>query len=147
MEARPSETAFETDIEPETRTETEPESEAPEPWRRLDDAHRLLRETGRALDRIAAEEGWPVPFSPVRYLVLAHLADVPPLGLIPRRIARLLTLPPSSLAHHLDVLEAAELIERTPLDLGDQRRAAVRLTPSGRYAVRRMASGALPLRA
>lgn len=147
MEARPSETEteLETDIEPETRTGTEPETRAS--WRRLDDAHRLLRETARALDRIAAEEGWPVPFSPVRFLVLAHLADVPPLGLIPRRIARLLTLPPSSLAHHLDVLEAAELIERTPLGLGDQRRVAVRLTPSGRYAVRRMASGALPLRA
>lgn len=142
MEARPSE--LETDIEPETRTGTEPETRTS--WRRLD-PHRLLRETGRALDRIAAEEGWPVPFSPVRFLVLAHLTDVPPLGLIPRRIARLLTLPPSSLAHHLDVLEAAELIERTPLDFGDQRRVAVRLTPSGRYAVRRMASGALPLRA
>lgn len=128
MEARPSET--------ETGTRAS--------WRRIDDAHRLLRETGWALDRIAAEEGWPVPFSPVRYLVLAHLADVTVFGLIPRRIARLLAIRPSTLSHHLDVLEAAELVERRPLDLHDQRRVAVRLTGSGRYAVRRMASGTLP---
>ncbi len=78
----------------------------------LDEAHRLLRLAADRLDRTAAVEGWPVPFSPVRYLVLHHLSRATAFGLTPVRIGRILSRKPSSLAHHIDVLEEAGLVGR-----------------------------------
>ena len=123
------------------------------PWEELAQAHRLLRRVARALDRIAVEAGgagdvgeerWPVPFSPVRCVVLAHLASASAFGLTPTRLARLLEMRASSLAHHLDVLEEAGLIERRPRGLHDQRRVAVRLTAGGADALDRLEAALSP---
>lgn len=106
----------------------------------LDRAHRLLRRAARCLDRTAAEEGWAVPFSPVRFLVLGHLRGASAFGFRPRRLARLLEMKPSSLAHHLDVLEDVELIVRRRQGAYDGRRVAVRLTERGLFAFWRLRS-------
>lgn len=111
-----------------------------EAWRELDAAHRLLRGAARTMDGVAEVEGWPVPFSPVRFLVLARLRAGTPFGVRPRRLARLLALRPSSLAHHLDVLERAELVTRSRPGRYDGRRVEVRLTERGRYAFWRLDS-------
>lgn len=104
----------------------------------LNRAHRLLRITARRIDLVAGEEGWPTPFSPVRLLVLHHLREATAFGLSPRRLSRILALEPSSVAHHLDVLEAAQLVDRTRRGLYDRRKIFVRLTAEGRYALRRI---------
>lgn len=64
-----------------------------------------------------------------------------PYGLSPRRLARALELSPSTLAHHLEVLEGADLVRRVPWTIYDRRKVAVRLTDSGRYAVGRFTGG------
>lgn len=110
------------------------------PWRELARAHRLLRRAGAALDRAAEEEGWPALRFPLRCLLLAHLGEATAFGLTPIRLARLVRLQPSSLAHHLDVLQRAELITRHPQWIHDRRKVAVRLTERGRYALRRLGS-------
>jgi len=104
----------------------------------LDNARRLIRSVTWRLDRIAKEEGWPTPFAPARYLILVTLERATTFGLSARRLARALALSPSTLAHHLDVLERAGLVRRAPWPLYDQRKVAVRLTDNGRDAVRRL---------
>jgi DNA-binding MarR family transcriptional regulator len=103
----------------------------------LDRARRLLVSVSWRLDRIATEEGWPTPFAPVRYLILTLLERASAYGLPARRLAGLLDLSPSTVAHHLDVLEQAGFVHREPWTPYDRRRVAVRLTETGRYAVRR----------
>jgi len=103
----------------------------------LDTARRLLGSVSARLDGIALLEGWPTPFGPVRYLILSLLERTTAYGLCPRRLAGLLTLSPSTVAHHLDVLERAGLVHRLPWTVYDRRRVVVRLTATGRYAVRR----------
>lgn len=104
------------------------------PWEGLARAHRLLRRAAAVLARASAHEA-PPPFSPVRCLLLAHLESATAFGLTPGRLARLLEMSPSSLAHHLDVLEGAELIMRSPRGLHDRRKVSVRLTDRGRGAL------------
>ncbi|NIP60542.1 MAG: helix-turn-helix domain-containing protein [Gemmatimonadetes bacterium] len=111
----------------------------------LDRAHRRMRLAAAAIDPVAAQEGWPAPFSPVRLLILRHLRDASPWGAKPSRIARALEMKRSSLAHHLDVLEASGLIVRGPRGFYDGRQVAVRLTDPGTYALWRLGS-ALPSR-
>jgi DNA-binding MarR family transcriptional regulator len=113
-------------------------------WIEVDRANRLLRVVSDALNFVAEPEGWPVPFSPVRFLVLAHLHHATTFGLTPRRLAWLLRMPASSLAHHLDVLEGAEMIDRRPRDLHDRRAVTVRLTPWGRAAYLRLGAQTIP---
>lgn len=122
-----------------------------EPWEpgaarlaELDSAHRRLRLAAAAIDPVAAREGWPSPFSPVRLLVLRHLRSVSALGAKPSRIARALEMKRSSLAHHLDVLEGAGMIERRPRGFYDGRHVAARLTERGTYALWRLGSTLLP---
>jgi len=110
----------------------------------LDDARRLIASVEHRLDRIAHEEGWPTPFGTVRYLMLARLLAATAYGLPSRRLAGLLELSPSTVAHHLDVLEGAGLVHRVPWTVYDRRRVAVRLTATGRYAVRRLTGDAPP---
>jgi len=100
-------------------------------------ARRLLSGVEWRLHRIAREEGWPTPFGLTRYLILVELERATEYGLPARRLAGLLDLRPSTVAHHLDVLERAGFVHRAPWTLYDRRRVAVRLTPTGRYAVRR----------
>jgi DNA-binding MarR family transcriptional regulator len=102
----------------------------------LDSAWRLLRSVAWRLDRIAKQEGWPTPFAPVRYLILVLLERATAYGLSARRLARSLAMNPSTLAHHLDVLERAGLVYRAPWTIYDRRKVAVRLTEAGRHAVR-----------
>lgn len=109
------------------------------PWRALARAHRLLRWARAELDPVAVEEGWPALRSVMRCLVLAHLAEATTFGLRPIRLARLLGTTPSSLAHHLDVLEREGLVARRPRP-HDRKAVGVRLTEDGQYAVRRLGS-------
>jgi len=51
----------------------------------------------------------------------------------------------SSLAHHLDVLEGAGMIERRPRGFYDDRQVAVRLTDPGTYALWRLGSALPPV--
>lgn len=81
--------------------------------------------------------GGRAPFTPIRYLVLAQLREATAFGLSPGRLARLLAVRPSTLALHLDVLEAGEMISRSPRRLADMRKVAVRLTDRGVYALHR----------
>ena len=98
-------------------------------------AWRLLRVAGERFDRVAHQEGWPTPFGPVRYLILAQLEQATTYGLSARRLTHLLSVPRSSLAHHLDALERAGLVQRDPWTIHDRRKVAVRLTDAGRRAV------------
>ena len=100
----------------------------------------VLRGAARRLDHIARAEGWPTPFAPARYLILAELLEATNYGLSARRLARSLSMVPSTLAHHLDVLEKAGLVTRAKWTIRDGRKVAVRLTGEGRYAVRRLGS-------
>lgn len=115
------------------------------PSRAVEEAHLLLRRTRRVLQRVAEEDGWPTPCSPLRYLVLARLRQRRGLHLRPRRLARLLDVPRSTLAHHLNVLEASDLVRRTrgaplPAEIGDGRRVAVELTEEGNVVLWRLSS-------
>lgn len=101
-------------------------------------AWQLLRSAARRLDRIAEQEGWPTPFGPVRYLILSRLRGATAYGLSPRHLARWLAMSPSTLAHHLDVLEGAGLVRRAAWTLYDRRKVAVRLTEAGLYALGRL---------
>lgn len=107
-------------------------------FRELPRAWRTVRGAAERLDRIAGEEGWPRPFQPIRYLVLAQLREATACGLSPGRLARLLAVRPSTLAHHLDVLESAGMISRRPRRLADMRKVAVRLTDRGVSALHRV---------
>ena len=107
----------------------------------VEGAWRTLRGVAGRLDWIARREGWPVPFGPARYLVLLLLERATTYGLSARRLARSLALSPSTLAHHLDLLEGAGLVLRTPWTVHDRRKVAVRLTEDGRYALRRFTAG------
>ena len=80
---------------------------APQPWTVVDRANRLLRDVSKVFDLMTESQGWPTGFTPIRFLVLAHLQHATTFGLTPKRLAWLLRLPPSSLAYHLDTLEAA----------------------------------------
>lgn len=113
-------------------------------WTEVDRANRLLRVVSDTLDFVADPEGWPVPFSTTRFLVLAHLHHATAFGLTPRRLAWLLRMPPSSLAHHLDVLEGIDMIERRPRNLYDGRAVTVRLTPPGSAAYLRLGTQTIP---
>jgi DNA-binding MarR family transcriptional regulator len=104
----------------------------------LERSWHLLRSSGELFDRIAHEEGWPVPFRPVRYLILSKLSSATAYGLSAGRIARALGMRPSSLAHHLDALSRTGLVRRAPWTVHDRRKVAIRLTETGRYAVRRL---------
>jgi DNA-binding MarR family transcriptional regulator len=101
----------------------------------------LLRSVALRLDRIAKLEGWPTPFAPARYLILVQLERATAYGLTVGMLARSLTLRPSTLAHHLDVLERAGLVHRTPSTLHDRRKVVVRLTAAGRHAVQHFNRG------
>jgi DNA-binding MarR family transcriptional regulator len=112
-----------------------------------DELHRawlLLRAAARRFDRIAREESWPTPFAPIRYLILAELDRATDHGLSARRLSRSLSVPPPTLAHHLDVLERGGFCTRVPWGVHDGRKVAVRLTDEGRYAVRRLAAMSSP---
>lgn len=102
----------------------------------LDSARRLLSSVASRLDRIAYQHGWPTPFAPARYLILVQLELATAYGLSPGRLAGLLDLGRSTVAHHLDVLEGAGLVQRVAWTIYDRRKVAVRLTPTGRQAVR-----------
>lgn len=102
----------------------------------IDGAWHLLRSAARRLDRIAKDEDWPTPFAPARYLILVLLDRATAYGLSARRLARSLGVSPSTMAHHLDVLEGADLVRRVPWTIYDRRKVAVRLTETGRYALR-----------
>ena len=104
----------------------------------LERSWHLLRHAAERFDHVAREEGWPVPFAPMRVLLLARLDQATSYGLSARRLARLCCVAPSTLAHHLDALESAGLVSRVPWTIGDRRKVAVRLTPTGCHAVRRM---------
>lgn len=108
-----------------------------EVWGELEDAHRRLVRHGRVLER-AVEEGWSIPGccrSPLRCLVLMVLLRDGPMGVPPSRLAQRLGVPRPTLAHHLDVLEGADLVRRSRRGLGDERRVSVRLTPTGASAL------------
>ena len=100
----------------------------------------MLRVAAERFDVVAKVEGWPTPFSPVRYLLLAHLVESTGYGLSVRRLTRALSVRPSTLAYHLDALENAGLIARSPWTVHDRRKVAVRLTDAGRYALLRLSS-------
>ncbi len=108
------------------------------------DAHELerawhaLRSAAEHFDLVARAEGWPTPFSPIRYLVLAKVDAATRYGLSARRLGHALGLPPSTLAYHLDALEEAGLVARAPWAVHDRRKVAIRLTDEGRYALRRL---------
>jgi DNA-binding MarR family transcriptional regulator len=104
----------------------------------------VLRAAARQFDHVARAEGWPTPFSPIRYLILAELGSATGYGFSARRLARALSTAPSSLAHHLDALEEARFIVRVPWEIHDHRKVAVRLTAEGRYAVRRLSAISSP---
>lgn len=106
----------------------------------LNDAHHLIRSVRRHFERVSAVEGWSVSVTAVRYLILEQLRNATAFGLTPRRLGHLLDLPPSTLAHHLDRLEVAGLIQRHPRGLYDRRYVTVRATAEGRYAARRLES-------
>jgi DNA-binding MarR family transcriptional regulator len=106
----------------------------------LERASRLLRHAAERFDRIAREEGWPAPFSLPRVLILCRLEEATAYGLSARRLAWRLAIAPSTLCYHLDALEAVGLVQRAPWTIHDRRKVAVRLTASGRYAARRLAS-------
>jgi DNA-binding MarR family transcriptional regulator len=110
----------------------------------LQGAWRLLRAASDRFDRIADAEGWPTPFGAVPCLVLCHLARATAYGLSARRLGDLLSMPPSSLAYHLDALERARLVTRSPWTIHDRRKVAVRITQAGRYAVLRLVGEELP---
>lgn len=112
--------------------------EASQSWTAVDDANRLLRDVSKAFDFVAKSEGWSTRFTPVRFLVLAHLHHATAFGLTPKRLAWLLRVPPSSLAHHLNVLEDAGMVERRPRNLHDGRAVTVRLTLPGLAAYLRL---------
>lgn len=107
-------------------------------------AWRLLRSAAEGLERIAREEGWPAPFKPVQYLVLTELGEATAYGLSARRLARSLSVRPSTLAYHLDALERAGLVRRAPWTVHDRRKVAVRLTGEGRHALRRLSGARYP---
>ena len=109
-------------------------------FRQLRGAWRTVRGAAEWLGRVAGEEGWPRPFPPIRYRVLAQLREATAFGLTPARLARLLAVRPSTLAYHLDELEAAEMISRSPRRLADMRSVSVRLTDRGTYVLHRCAS-------
>lgn len=109
-------------------------------------AHRLLRRAGAALDGPASVEGWPVPFSTIRCLVLAQAGTASPYGIRPSLLARNLVASPSTLAHHLDVLEEAGLIDRRRPGVHDGRKVRVTLTDRGAYALWRLGSALGALR-
>jgi len=114
---------------------------------RAEEIHRawiLLRAAARQFQHVARVEGWPTPFSPIRFLILAELARATDYGLSVRRLARSMSTAPSSLAHHLDALEKAGFIHRVPWEIHDRRKVAVRLTDEGRYAVRRLGAISSP---
>lgn len=113
-------------------------------WTEVDSANRLLRAVSSALDFVAETEGWPMRFSPVRFLVIAHLHHATAFGLTPRRLAWLLHMPASSLAHHLNVLEEAGMVDRRPRNLYDGRAVTVRLTPPGTAAYLRLGAQQVP---
>ena len=117
-----------------------------ERWAEVDSANRLLRNVVEALDFVAESEGWPVPFSPVRFLVLAHLHNATAFGLTPSRLAWLLRMPTSSMAHHLDVLEENGWVDRRQRNLHDGRAVSVRLTLLGAATDLRLGSQVLPFR-
>jgi DNA-binding MarR family transcriptional regulator len=104
----------------------------------------LLRAAARQFHHVSRVEGWPTPFAPVRYLILAELAGATVYGLSARRLARSMSIAPSSLAHHLAALERAGFTVRVPWDVHDRRKVAVRLTDEGRYAVRRLGAISSP---
>lgn len=110
-------------------------------------ARQLIRTAADGFARVTAEEQWPLRFPPIRYLILAQLDAATAFGLTPRRLARVLAVRPSTLAHHLDVLERADLITRGPRRIHDMRRVSVRLTERGRYAVRRLEAPPPPIAA
>jgi len=103
----------------------------------LETAWLLLRSVTPRLDWIAKHHGWPTPFGPARYLVLVALERASSFGLTPRRISRAVALSPSTVAHHLDVMERAGLVRRAPRGIYDKRKISVLLTPAGRYALLR----------
>jgi DNA-binding MarR family transcriptional regulator len=104
----------------------------------LERAWHLLRAASLRFDHIARQQGWPVPFAPVRALLLARLEQATAYGLSARRLAGLCRVTPSTLAYHLDALEGAGLIRRVPWTIGDRRKVAVRLTPAGSHAAHRL---------
>lgn len=106
----------------------------------LERAWLLLRSQARRLDRIAKDQGWPTPFAPARYLILLLLDRATAYGLSARQLASSLEVSRSTLAHHLDVLEGAGFIRRAPWTIYDRRKVAVRLTATGRYVLRCLAS-------
>jgi DNA-binding MarR family transcriptional regulator len=115
--------------------------------RSAEEIHRawlLLRAAAHQFDHVARVEGWPTPFAPIRYLILAELTRATDYGFSARRLARSMSTAPSSLAHHLDVLEEAGFIVRVPWAVHDRRKVAVRLTDEGRYAVRRLGAISSP---
>ncbi|MGE0161193.1 MAG: MarR family winged helix-turn-helix transcriptional regulator [Gemmatimonadales bacterium] len=125
---------------PESDPGAAPHARASRDWAAdLLDAWTLLRRASERFDRIAAEEAWPRPFCPARYLILAELSRATSLGLSARRLSRGLSLAPSTLAHHLGVLERSGLVSRDRWPAHDRRKVAVRLTDDGRYALRRLA--------
>lgn len=101
----------------------------------LESAWLLLRSVTPRLDRIAKHHGWPTPFAPPRYLILAALERTTTFGLTPRRLSRALALSPATVAHHLDVMERAGLVHRARRGIYDRRKVSVRLTAAGRYAL------------
>lgn len=118
----------------------ESSSGAEAPGLALDHAHRRLRDAARRIQPVARIEGWPTPFSPVRFLILHHLISATAFGLTPRRLGMILDLKASTLSYHLEKLEAAGLIHRRPRALGDGRKVGVRLTAEGTFAARRLES-------
>lgn len=97
----------------------------------------LLRSITRRLDRLAKQHGWPTPFTPPRYLILVALEGASVFGLTPRRISRAVALSPSTVAHHLDVMEGAGLVRRAPRGIYDRRKISVHVTVAGRFALQR----------
>jgi DNA-binding MarR family transcriptional regulator len=110
----------------------------------LERAWHVLRTASARFDRIAGQEGWPLPFPPVRVLILARLEKATAYGLSARRLAGQFGVAPSTLAYHLDALESAGLIVRAPWTVHDRRKVAVRLTSAGRYAAQRLATRPQP---
>ncbi|MBM4184267.1 MAG: helix-turn-helix domain-containing protein [Gemmatimonadetes bacterium] len=110
----------------------------------LEHAWRVLRLASDRFDLIARGHGWPVPFGPVRVLILARLANATSYGLSARQLKSLLGVRPSTMAYHLDALVEAGLVFRAPWTMYDRRKVAVRLTVAGRYAAQRLAAAAQP---
>ena len=103
----------------------------------VESAWLLLRSITRRLDQVAKQHGWPTPFTPPRYLILVALDRASAFGLTPRRISRAAALSPSTVAHHLDVMEAAGLVRRAPRGIYDRRKISVHVTAAGRFALLR----------